>query len=281
MKLTSNFINFHKDFNIKEAIDIFAKAGFDGIEFNLDLEEYRTGKHGEEFFKDLRQYANERGIFFHQAHAPFASSYVEEDKTKARFQEIVNSIKYASWLGVSMLVVHPCKHISYKEGDNYSLLMNYNLEFYRALLPYAKEYGVKIAIENIGGSITELSAGFIELFDTLCDDSFVMCYDIGHANIIGHNSAEMIRELGARIACTHIHDNDGVRDAHTLPYYGNIDWEEAARAFADINYSGNINYEAGYFISAVPTELKPKSAVYMAEVGRQLIERIDYYKSLK
>jgi len=278
MKLTSNFINFHNEFGVKKTIDIFAEAGFDGIEFNLDLEEYYTDAHGEEYYREIREYAKRRGISFPQAHAPFPSSYQDGEKNEKRFSEIVRSIKHASWLGVGVLVVHPCKHISYKDGDNYSLLLDYNLRFYRALLPYAKQYGVKIAIENIGGSITELGEGLIELFDTLADSQFVVCYDIGHANIIGHNSVEMIYQLGERIGCTHIHDNDGIGDLHTLPYYGNIDWEGAMRAFAEIGYSGNINYEAGRFVTGVPVSLRAGSAAYMASVGRHLIERVNFYK---
>ena len=85
--------------------------------------------------------------------------------------------------------------------------------------------------------------------------------------------------MGQTIGCTHIHDNDGTKDAHTLPYYGNINWEKVMEAFAKINYTGNLNYEAGLFVKNVPIELRAQSAGYMAEVGQYLIERFHYYQS--
>ncbi len=81
-----------------------------------------------------------------------------------------------------------------------------------------------------------------------------------------------------RIACIHIHDNDGAHDAHTLPFYGIIDWDAVCRAFAEVGYAGNLNYESGNFVKSVPTELRPEAAKYMASIGNYLIGKIESYK---
>ena len=284
MLISTNLISFHNEFGLDKMLDIFAEAGFEALDFNLDLAAY-IGELDKAYFEEIRGKVEARGMTVGQTHAPFPPNYPEEDKTAKRFDEIVKSFEYSAYLGAECVVVHPKKAIGYDylaEGERH---FEENLAFYRALLPYAKKYGVKIAIENIFGLCTETGAGLNRLLDALDDESFVICYDVGHANYTAHKHPElgvtpdgMLREIGARIACTHIHDNDGLRDAHTLPFYGNIDWDAVCRAFAEVGYSGNLNYEAGYFVKTVPVELRPNAAKYMAKVGHYLIGRIESYK---
>lgn len=279
MKLSSNLIMFHNELGLKKTIDVFSEAGFEGIDFNTDLEEYHTNVHGEDFYKNIKKYANDKGIVFAQTHAPFGSSFPENEKTKSRFDEIVTSMKHSAWLGADMIVIHPCNHIAYKENNNYNFMMDYNLDFYKSLIPYAEEFEIKIAIENIVDCITETPKGLLELIQQLDNEVFTVCYDVGHANICGQDPADMIKALGKHIGCTHIHDNGGIRDSHTLPYYGNIDWERVMKALAEIGYEGNLSYEAGLFVSRAPVDLRKESAKYMASIGKYLIERYWYYKN--
>lgn len=278
MRLSSNVMCFYDVFGIEKTIDIFAQAGFTGIDFNTDLPEYHSEEHGEVFYKELRAYAESRGIAFSQAHAPFSSSFVEPEKNEQRFQEIIRGMRHSAWLGAEMIVVHPCCHLDYMVEENREELFRYNLAFYRSLIPYAKEVGIQIAIENIPKSITGTAEGLIRLYEELNDPTFVICYDVGHANRMGINPAEMVLQLGSRIKCTHVHDNMGNSDSHFLPFQGNIDWESVMQAFADIDYQGDFSYEAGTFVKRVPVEMRALSAKYMADVGHYLMERFEYYR---
>lgn len=279
MKISSNVIRFHNEIGLKKTIDIFSEVGFERIDFNADIEEYHTDAHDKEFYIEVKKYAEDRGILFEQTHAPFGSSFLEEDKTQKRFDEIVKSMEHSSYLGADMVVVHPCKHIDYKEDNNYDLMMQYNLDFYRRLIPYAEEFGVKVAIENLKNCITETPEGLLELINTLNNEAFTVCYDVGHTNICGRDPADMLRKIGKHIGCTHIHDNDGIIDRHTLPFYGTIDWESVMKAFAEVDYKGNLNYEAGFFVKNMPVSLRKESAKYMAEVAKYLVERYWFYKN--
>ena len=279
MKLSSNLIRFRNELGLKNTIDIFSDAGFEGIDFNCDLEEYYTDAHDEAFYRNIKKYAEEKGIVFAQTHAPFGSSFLDAEKTKMRFEQIVKSMKHSSWLGADMIVIHPCKHIDYKENNNYDLMMEYNLEFYKKLVSFAEEFNIKIAIENIEKTITETAKGLLELLNALDNDVFTVCYDVGHANISGQDPAGMIIDIGKRIECTHIHDNNGISDLHTLPYYGTIDWENVMKAFAKVGYDGNLSYEAGNFVNKVPIEMRCEAAKYMAKVGKYLIENIGTIKT--
>ncbi|MBR3714275.1 MAG: sugar phosphate isomerase/epimerase [Clostridia bacterium] len=283
MLLSANMIRFHDAFGMKKTIDIFSDAGFDAMDFNNDVIEYSTSEHDKDFYIDLKNYAKEKGITICQAHAPFPSSYAEEDKSAKRFEEIVKGMENASYLGAPMIVVHPCTHLNYSAEGNADILFEYNLDFYRRLIPYARKFGIKIAIENIGlDSVTSSPERLNKLYDTLNDPVFTICFDVGHSLLQKVDPAEAIKIIGDRLVCgcTHIHDNTGVSDTHTLPYYGNIEWESVMKALADIGYAGNLNYEASNFICKIPVELRPDGLAYMAKVGRYLIRRFELYKTV-
>ena len=120
--------------------------------------------------------------------------------------------------------------------------------------------------------ITGTAEGLIRLYEELNDPTFVICYDVGHANRMGINPAEMVLQLGSRIKCTHVHDNMGNSDSHFLPFQGNIDWESVMQAFADIDYQGDFSYEAGTFVKRVPVEMRALSAKSLASTGVRCAE---------
>ena len=271
MRLLTNMIRFHDEFGIRKMIDIYAAAGYDGMDFNADLEEYYTDAHDEAFYREIRKYAEDKGLVFGQAHAPFASSYADEERTKQRFDEIVKGMRHAALVGAEQIVVHPCAHKRAHAPEKQEYMLEVNLAFYRALAPYAKDLGIRIAVENIPGSVTKSPEGLWSLLGELDDPVFTGCLDVGHALISGYDPAEAVRKLKGVIGCTHIHDNDGQGDIHTLPFYGRIDWQSLMRAFAESGYSGDLSYEAGNFVNTVPLPLRPAAAVYMAETGRCLI----------
>ena len=284
MLLSANMIRTHDAFGVKKTFDIFAQTGFQGMDFNNDIREYYTDEHDEAFYIDLRNYAREKGITICQAHAPFPSSFAEEEKNAKRFGEIVQGMKNAAYLGAPMIVVHPCTHLDYTVEGNAEKLFDFNLDFYKRLVPYAREVGIKIAIENIERvSVTSTPERLNKLYDALNDPVFTICFDVGHCLLQGVDPAEAIVKLGDRLAdgCTHVHDNFGDCDAHTLPYYGKVDWEKVMKALADIDYSGELNYEASGFIKDVPTSLYADGLSYMAKVGHYLIGIFEYYKNNK
>lgn len=281
MLLSANMIRLHNTFGMKETFDILAQAGFEGIDFNNDVEEYYSDQHDEHFYRSLAQHSASRGIAVCQAHAPFPSSYTDKERTEKRFYEIVQGMKYAAYLGAPMIVVHPCTHLDFAIEGNPEILFEYNLDFYRRLIPYAEEFGIKIAIENIGRvSITSTPERLNRLYDTLNHPVFTVCFDVGHCLLQNVDPGEAIKKIGDRLVdgCTHVHDNFGDSDAHTLPFYGKVNWEEVMKALAEIGYRGDLNYEASAFIKDIPTELYLDGLTYMAKVGHYLIGRFEYYR---
>lgn len=283
MKLSCNMIRICNEYGLKKMIDVLVDCGFEGLDFNHDLEGYRADEHDKNFYLDLKKYADQKGFIFGQAHAPFPSSFEDPLQTEQRFNEIVTSMRNASYLGVPIIVVHPCYHL---EDISYQDNFDYNVDFYKRLAPYAKKYGIKIALENLGSrhpnNVCDGADKISAIYDELNDpDTFTVCFDVGHCLLVNKDPAEEIKKFGARIGCTHVHDNNGLKDEHTLPFSGIVDWNSVMKAFADINYKGNLNYEASAFFKNAPFEIRAESLRYMATVGHYLISRFEYYKNNK
>lgn len=282
MLLSSNMIRIHNTFGIRETFSVFKQCGFEAIDFNNDVSEYCSDEHGEDFYRELANHAEEVRIAISQAHAPFPSSCDDEEKNAEIFKRIVTGMKNAAALGAPMIVVHPCVHLDFDVEENPERLFEYNLNFYKSLIPYAEKFGIKIAIENIcRDSITSTPERLNRLYDALDNPVFTICFDVGHARISGLDPADAIRRVGKRLigGCTHFHDNNGEGDGHTLPFYGAINWEEVMKALAEIGYDGNLNYEASNFIKDIPTELYIDGFTYMARVGKYLVSRFEHYKT--
>lgn len=281
MKLSTNIMCFQQVLGLEKTLEIFAEAGFEAIEFNCDIEEYYTDAHDKTYYQNIKKLCDNLGIEIAQAHAPFrfGGDMADAAKAKKHFEEIIKAIEHSSYLGAKRIVIHPLTHHNLNIAENKEELFEHNIKYYRSLIPYAEGYNVKIATENISDGITRTAKGLSKLLNALNNEIFTVCYDVGHANICGQNPADMIREIGKHIEGTHIHDNDGVSDCHTLPFYGNIDWEDVMKAFADISYEGNLNYEAGLFVHNTPVNLRNEGAKYMAKVGKYLIERYCSYKN--
>lgn len=284
MRLSANMIKIHDTFGMKESFGVFKKAGFEGMDFNNDVAEYFTDEHDEGFYRDLAERAKENGITICQAHAPFPSSYEDEERSERRFFEIVQGMKNAAYLGAPMIVVHPCVHLDFSVEGNEQRMFEYNLAFYRRLIPYAEEFGIKIAIENIcRSSVTSSPERLGRLYDTLDNPVFTVCFDVGHCLLQDVEPDEAIRALGQRLVngCTHVHDNCADADSHTLPFYGKVKWDRVMQALADIGYCGDLNYEASGFLRGLPKELYAEGFAFMAQVGHYLVDRFEFYKKQK
>lgn len=287
MKLVCNTDALRKAFSIEKAIEMIADAGFDAIDFSF-FENYFCDKdcdnaEFEEEVKKIRNLAEEKGVSFVQAHAPFPSSTNDPAETAEIFENIVRSMKVASMLGIEYIVVHPMQHLKYEQEGNREKLFEMNMDFYKRLEPYCEKYNIKVALENmwqnifdgkIGHSVCSRPEEFIRYLDTLNSKWFVACLDVGHAVLVCENPAAMVKKLGKRLACLHVHDVDGVVDSHTLPYFGITDWDSFTKALKEIGYTGNFTYEAGNFITLFPKELYFASLKFENEMGRCLIKKI-------
>ena len=162
------------------------------------------------------------------------------------------------------------------------------MEYYRRLIPYAKEYGVKIGVENmfqvdprrkyiICDTCSEINE-FVRYIDTLDSEQIVACLDIGHIGLVQQKEEawDYIRVLGHdRLKSLHVHDNNYQNDLHMLPYTGMINWQEVIKALGEIDYDGDFTYETSFITHTIDEELVPFALKFMVDVGNNMVDRIN------
>jgi len=280
-----------KKFGDAAIIEMLAKAGYDAYDYSCYVCADDSPVYGDnyrEYATELKAVADKYNIVCTQAHAIYPTAkYGEDEMNEIRFKKIVRNMEFVSLLGGKAIVVHPIKDYP-PEYD----IKRINIDFYNRLLPYCKEFNIKVCLENLFSTdrekgikfpaYTGLAEGFKECLDALDTEWFIACVDIGHCGLVGENPKRMIGILGNKyVHALHVQDNDSKTDMHTMPYLSKIDWEEVCEALADIDYDDEFTYEANNFINGFPEELLQEGANLMCKVGRYLIKRIEELKAEK
>ena len=286
MLLSTSTVALKKKLSFEEVFKALKEAGFDAYDFfcrdqsstpdsPLMRDDYM------DFARQLKQQAEDAGLICNQAHATFPpEQYGDEEYNRNAFQRIIREMEVSAYLGAKAIVVHAVKPLP-KEVDAWAE----NLRFYRSLLPYCKKFNIKIAVENLferDDKRERLKPCFIgtseklaQFVDELDSDWFTVCLDLGHAAINTEAPEDAIRTLGKRISTVHIHDNNFIKDLHTIPYLGKTDWDAVCQAFKDIGYDGEFTLESILYEGAFPAELLPAVLQFEAAVARRLIAKIE------
>lgn len=261
-----------------------AKAGFDYLDLNfceaMNPKSRMRDDDWETYVDELAETGKRCGVVFPQSHLPYYDIFGTSDPDKVKTMEelIRRSIIASSRLGVKWTVTHP--GTVYSAGQDMSVSLERNLEYYARHVDTAKEHGIGIALEN---DFEYKSAPYqhiycanvyeqVTLIDSFNDPQHVgACYDFGHANLVGGFHRQNLNILGKRVKAIHVQDNQGLADDHFLPFHGNTDWKEAMSALADIDYEGDMTFEIQEWGRFYPKELKCMMAEYAAKIGYILI----------
>ncbi len=244
----------------EKAVEYVAKAGFDAWDFSmfrmakydwlnkciLPNEHPLAGNEYLSFARKLRKIGEDNGIHCNQSHAPFPI-YCKDIRDMYK-----RAIECTAEAGGKICVIHP---------DNYKGAAE-NAEMYLEMLPFAKQHGVKIAAENMWFWDEERKCAydaacshhtdFLKHIETVGDEYFVACLDIGHAEMNGLNtsSVEMIETLGSHLQALHIHDNDLIHDSHQIPFSMKIDFKAICEALKRIGYTGYLTLESDAYLKS-------------------------------
>ena len=275
MRYISTEIQSFKQYgNVWEIVKMLKEVGFTAYDASMFtggvFDEILYAENWEEKAREFRAYADSLGIVCNQAHAPFATARKgDEEYNKQMLPKIKRALEVSGILGAKICVVHPCNNYTAEE----------NAKLYKNFEETAKKAGVKIAVENMWnwkqGSPTATPAAcshhddFKKHLELLNKDVFVACVDIGHAEMAGLNTSavEMIETLGEWVQCLHLHDIDGVKDNHQVPFTQKVDFARIVDALKKINYQGDVTLEVAYAPLKTPKELQKPLAKYLAEIA--------------
>jgi sugar phosphate isomerase/epimerase len=172
-------------------------------------------------------------------HAPFADINIasqSESLLRAMFKRLKKSIAHAGALNAYMWVFHS----GLKTGISmFYPNMNWvqNLKTVQSLIKTAKDYGVKIAMENTPEPYPFLMKNvedFTRFYEEV-DDPIDLVLDIGHANVNGQIES-FLTTFPDKIMHIHAHDNDGKGDQHLGIGYGTVNWKNVASLLKKNSY---------------------------------------------
>jgi sugar phosphate isomerase/epimerase len=222
---------------IKEQIQLFKKTGFEGFFVG-----YQKGCD----LKEIRDYADEIGMYFQSVHAPSggaADMWRGGEKAENALSELLECLQETARAGVEILVCHAW--IGFYTGETPNEI---GVENYRKLVERAATLGVKIAFENTEGE--EFLSALFKAFVGYENVGF--CLDTGHETCYSQNK-DLLALYGDRLIATHINDNLGVKDyngvitwkddLHLLPFDGVKDWEDFARRMQKCGYQKELTFE--------------------------------------
>lgn len=281
MRLSINTGCTSQFYGIAENLRQIRSAGFDCFDFSFYLSEIEQRLCRDDYTQlaeEVLDAAQQNGIVCNQAHASFSFSFGREmNLSEPSYLALVRSIELAARLGAENIVVHS---VLTPAGVD---LTEYNLVYFRSLIPYCEKYGIHIAFENIfdydpthrclGRFATpELMNRFL---DALNHPGFTACVDVGHAAIGGTEPETLIRGISAdRLTALHIQDTDYLDDRHLPPFLGLQHWGAICDALREIGYRGDLTLEIPKFFTHMDPALVPAGLAFASASGRCLIEKI-------
>ena len=275
--------------DLEKMFSTLKEQGFNSVDVGIDTsDETLNGMCEEEYYALYLETAQKYGFTISQTHGAFLINRPEEEFLgEEYFKTVIKCIYRTKLLKTKYMVLHPyCPQgldffLNARPYD-YSKLIEHNkqvnLAFFKSLIPYLKEMGVMVCIENLFAYDVLMQRHVLGAcgnadetnyyIDQLGDECFGACYDSGHLNHFAGDEAEYIRKLGDRLKVVHFNDSWGKdfygMDWHLMPGQGDVDWNKVANALKEIGYNGAINFE-----------LTPRAGVfflpqlrYISEVGK-------------
>ncbi len=160
----------------------------------------------------------------------------EAHKRKLGLELVKNRIDMANELSCDTIMLHFGHESDISHNKSYWSRLCSSLN---ELEPYAREQGVKIALEN-----PKFHIDYDEIIKTFSEyqpDFLGFCYDSGHGNI--EHDLPLLEALADRLISVHLNDNNGIASQHKLPFSGTVKWEELAGILARSSYNKCISME--------------------------------------
>lgn len=139
------------------------------------------------------------------------------------------------------IVCHPSFDERYYVNCD-DLWLENSVNFWRQLIPAAKEGGTIVAFENVYEKEPHILR---RLLETLQSDQVCFCFDTGHFNVFARTPLKIwMDELGRYIGHLHLHDNFGKHDEHLPVGAATFPFDQLFSALKSLNVRPTVTLEA-------------------------------------
>ena len=247
--ITDYYIN---TYGLDEGAKRMAEHGYSCIDFQFTdtNTEYYTARE-EDFLAlvlGLRRALERHGICVNQIHGPWCTPRHDttEDERATLFGKMAKALVIAKHLGAKYVVVHPLMPYGENSDEKPDEVYEINKRYFSALANVAQGLGVTVCLENTPFESFPLAKteNILTLIKDVDHPCLKMCFDTGHAFLLGENLGDSVRQIGKiYLKAIHVHDNLGDKDSHLPPYEGYIDWSDFAEGLYDIGFDGVFSLE--------------------------------------
>ena len=225
MKLSTstNLIAFRPDyvsyFPILDSMKRLKAVGFDAVDLNVsDAGQpfFRLGDDDwKEWMQEVAALSQELNLPITQSHAPFYNALEPESKKSVPVgADDPRAIEASGMAKVPWIVMHPGTYPD--DAPDFRESKRRNYEYFMPYLELADRFGCGIAIENMadgfsthrrpGGVYCSTHVELCDLVDSFHVSNVGICWDFGHANLMGIDQREALRVMGKRLKATHVAD---------------------------------------------------------------------------
>lgn len=289
MKLSINHGAICRALGLEPGLRYLKEIGFDNIDYTFIEQDPHAAKSqlSGDFRQEMADVAallKEIGLGCTETHSPIPTRVwprtfhfgEEMALSNPHFADMVHALEATALLGATQSVFHG---LAVPDGGDSAQYMDFNYKYFKTLEPYAREFGVKIGIENlekISGNLYK-AEWLDHLLDMLDSDQFYAHVDLGHAAASETTPDEFLRGIKrGRVQGLHFHDFN-TQEAHIIPGLGVTDWDKVAETLAEIGYEGDLTMEVS--LSKFPRALLPAALKFSAEIGKSFIKKFQMAKN--
>lgn len=235
--------------SIEDIVKFSAKLGAECVEIIYDVPHFPPD-YDQHKLSDIKELLDAHGlqVSVHGSFWDLNPASHHRELQKLTLDQVRRSIDACHVLGGEIVVLHFGRCPVPEAKDFLEEAKRRYRGFIEKCLPYARERGVTLALENAIGQPTTYPSTVEELKQLVLElKGAKVAFDIGHAHLAerragrkatGPAIARAIEDLRGHLVHVHVHDNHGKDDDHLPPGDGDINFKPVVEALRAINYRG-------------------------------------------
>ncbi|MDE5823864.1 MAG: sugar phosphate isomerase/epimerase [Lachnospiraceae bacterium] len=273
-----------------EGFEMIKRAGFSCCDFSL--EPFLTNKSKdslkkhvffqqsigklENFFAPYKRAAQTAGIRINQMNMPYMDGILNElGKPDDNVIQMVlqKSMEICAFFDCPYIVLSAFPPVKNSGLENQ---WERTERFLDTLIPMAKELKITLCLNNPD---TKKALSDIDCLNERYGSEILgFCFDTGYANLAHIDFENFIVMLGSRLKVLCVHDNDGIRNLHQIPFTGSIspiNWKGIISGLRKTHFDNVLSLDITSVLSAFPKEMKQDVLKFAAQVGSYFVGEIE------
>ncbi len=218
--------------NTEDALEMLGEKGVKTCEVFLNSISETT----DDFARILNSIKEKYGMKITAVHpfSSFSETFMLFGEYERRYFDVVDFYKrcfeVTAMLGADISIIHGMRNIGKLPHEKY-------FERFSGLVQAGKEFGVRVAQENVNGHFSA-KPEFLKKMKNALQDDFKLVFDVKQAVRSGYDPIEFAEEFKKDIVRIHISDHNELSDC-LPPGKGDFDFKKLFSVMNSVNYRGD------------------------------------------